>query len=413
MDLIRIFCDINDIKFKNLLNHFLRYMAVYIEEIYSWGEERKNESLVDIFIISKYYTEVSVDIEIEKKAILILTDGYDVDERYGVHKIVYENYSQEEDFLSELLDQINDILVVRKKFENRLIFQSAVVGKDGITKVYAGNHIFESSILARHFFENRERLEWILVNYKNYINDLNNLFEKNKSDLIKYAISYAMYEADVACKKHSYELLYSPECIVANCLELMKRYEDNTEICLLIADVHFELMDSWAKAANEYGNAHLMYCAYAHYKRGRILRKYADDIDNAIISIKNALELNPAYYNAWYQYAMCYNEKNDYEREIYALQKIYFILKVKRSEGISSPIELEYLYKTILQMKQLITEMHVNIDFGEEIELRNVGEGYAAEMNLTETVPEKHISSNVLINEFSTKVSEIQMERCM
>ena len=391
------------------------YMSVYVEEIYNFQDGESYESLVNIYIISQYYSDVPVDMGDEQKAILILADGYTVEEGYDVHKISYVENLQDMEFLNKLLEEIDKILIARRKVENRLIFNSVSI--DGIVENYTKYHIFESSLLARHFFEkNTERFYWILNNYTEYINELNRLFEKNKSDLLRYAISYAMYEIDVACKKHSRELPYSPEQIVGNSLELMKKYEDNTQVCLLMADIHFELMDSWAKAANEYGNINLMYCSYAHYKRGRILRKYANDIDNAIISIKNALDLNEDYYNAWYQYAMCYDERDDYEQEIDALRNICIILRVEKGEKFLAPIEREYLYKTILQLQQISMERHFEMDFCDEIGLEEETqqfEYYIKEMNLEENVPEEFIDPDVLKEEFQEKIAEFQMERCI
>ena len=191
MDIIRILCDIRDIKIKNLINHFLRYLAVYIEEVYHFNNEETSSSLIDIYIISKNYSELSIDIKDEKKTILILTDGYDIDENNGIKKILYDNYSHKIDFLKALIEKIETILTVQKKIENRLIFDENFVGK--ITELYAKNNIFESSIMARYFFENRERFDWILNNYKNFVKELSCLYNESKSDLLNYAISYAMH----------------------------------------------------------------------------------------------------------------------------------------------------------------------------------------------------------------------------
>lgn len=416
MDLIRIFCDIRDIKIKNIINHFLRYLAVYIDEVYQLDAKVKNTSLVDIYIISKNYADTLINIEDEKKAILILADGYDIDEKYGVQKILYDDDLQKIDFLKQIIEKIKQILASRKKIENRLIFDDTYIDK--IVESYVNNSIFESSIYARYFFESRERFDWVLNNYKKFVNELSYLSNERRADLLNYAISYAMYEADVVCKKHSCELIYAPEDIIENCFELMRKYDNNIENYLLIADVHFELLNLWAKAANEYGNLKLMYCSYAHYKRGRILRKYANDVENATISINNALKLNKDYYNAWYQVAMCYNEKNNYEQEIYALQKICTILKSKKDEHILSPLENEYFYKTILQMKQINDEKLFDLEFDAKFEkekcemLSEAGEvKYLDEMKLN--APKEYIKPEILAAEFKKKMVEFQSERCM
>lgn len=423
MDLIRLYCDIKDIKIKNLINHFMRCLGVYVEEIYykDIQGEHKGPSLFDVYVITSFYEGRSVEIENKDTTIMILDNQYDVDEQSaGIKKILFYKYKTSGEFLKAFAEKIKSFLNVPMKFEKRLLYgnKNFETQINQIAELYVENQIFQSSVYARYFFENEDRFYWGINHYIQYISDLKKLNDgENQSDLLTYTISYAMYEADVFCKKHLYELFYPTDEILYNCSELLKKYESNEEICILIADVHLELLDSWAKAANEFGNINLMYCSYAHYKRGRILRKYADDVDNALVSIKNALKLNRYYYNAWYQYAMCYDEIGDYAQENYALHQISDILQEKGKANMLSPIEMEYLSKSISRIQQINYEKMYDMGYEktfqemkEDIQNAQGGSGYIKYMNFVE--PEKGIIPDVLVEEFNNKMKMFETEIC-
>ena len=57
MEVIRLFCSSMDVKPRVLLNHILRYMGFYTEEITETTIPSSMNSLADIFIVSDYYME--------------------------------------------------------------------------------------------------------------------------------------------------------------------------------------------------------------------------------------------------------------------------------------------------------------------------------------------------------------------
>lgn len=371
MNIVRIYCDIKDIRIKGLVNHFMRCLGVYVIEIYE-GKETDDtiDSMCDIYVISEFYNRNSIDIENEKKSIVILSDGYDIGENeFQIKKIKFDDETEDE-FLNQLLYEMQDILNTQKLLEKRLVYSDDdyCYNIKKIIKEYVKNKIFDCSLYMRYYFADERLFEWSIQKYRNFIGELEEWNREKHSDLLNYTISYIMYEADVMCKRNSYKLLYSTEQILDSCSELLQKYDSNEEIRLLSADVYFELLEFGTKAANEYGSIFLNHCAYAHYKRGRAFRKFVGDIDSAKISIKNALKLNKFYYNAWYQYAMCLAYEEDYEGEAITLFNIFKALKSKWNENILSPLEFEYLYKALLLIEQLSDQKKYKLLSDEEYE---------------------------------------------
>ena len=371
MNVVRIYCDIRDIRMKGLINHLMRCLGVYVIEIYDEKEtDNIIDSLCDIYVISEFYNGNSIEIEDTKKSIVILNNGYAIGENeYSIRKIKIDDEAEDE-FLIRLLDEMNDILNTQKLLEKRLIYSDDEYYNiiKNIIMAYEKNEIFDCSLYMRYYFADEGLFEWSIERYRKFICELEEWNEKRPSDLLSYTISYIMYEADVLCKRNSYKLLYSTEQILDSCSQLLQKYDSNEEIRLLSADVYFELLEFGAKAANEYGSVYLNHCAYAHYKRGRAFRKFVGDIESAKISIKNALNLNKYYYNAWYQYAMCLAQEEDYEGEAITLFNIFKALKSKWEDNILSPLEFEYLYKALLLIEQLSDQKKYKLLPDEEYE---------------------------------------------
>lgn len=113
------------------------------------------------------------------------------------------------------------------------------------------------------------------------------------------------------------------------------------------------------KPANEYDTIYLEHCSYAHYKRGRILRKYVNDIVGAKEEINKAIEYKPDCYKAWFQYAVCNDDGRNILEAYTALNKVYEILYSNMKDEILSPVELEYLYKAVLRLQQLNKKYYI------------------------------------------------------
>ena len=59
MNVVRIYCDIRDIRMKGLINHLMRCLGVYVIEIYDEKEtDNIIDSLCDIYAVS--YTHLTL-----------------------------------------------------------------------------------------------------------------------------------------------------------------------------------------------------------------------------------------------------------------------------------------------------------------------------------------------------------------
>lgn len=363
MDYGNIYCNYKDIKIKSIINQFMRYLSLYVFEYYN-QENGYQDSLCDIFIISKYHNANYVNIKDETKSIVILTDGYDIDVDINTRKIYYKNMDIE-NFLSKLLYEMEPIFKKQKLIEQRLIYSDSdymsIIYK--IIKEYAKYEIFENSLYMKYYPTDKTIFERI-SKYKKFVQELEDFNSAQKSNLIEYAILHAMYEIDIFCKKNSYEILYSTRTILNRCENLLHKYECNEELRLLRADIYNELEEFGSKAINEYISGFLVYISYAYYKMSICYKKYIKNIDSAEISILNILKNDCGKYNykAWYQYAKCLSYKNDIQNEAEALCNVLKIFKEKWEEKILSPLEYKYLENIVLELEDISNKRLIYID---------------------------------------------------
>lgn len=373
MDYVNIYCNYKDIKIKSIINQFMRYLSLYVFEYYN-QENGYQDSLCEIFIISKYYNANYVNIKDETKSIVILTDGYDIDVDINTRKIYYKNMDIE-NFLSKLLYEMEPIFKKRKLIEQRLIYSDndymSIIYK--IIKEYAKYDIFENSLYMKYYPTDKTIFDKI-SKYKKFVQKLEAFNSTQKSKLIEYAILHAMYEIDIFCKKNSYRLLYSQEIILNRCENLLYKYERNEELRLLRADIYNELEEFGSKAINEYISEFLVYIPYAYYKMSICYKKYIKNIDSAEISILNILKNDCDKYNykAWYQYAKFLSYKNDIQNEVEALCNVLKIFKEKWEEKILSPLEYKYLENVVLKLEDIDNKRLIYIDKKDLKELKKL-----------------------------------------
>lgn len=342
MDLIRIYQNSLDIKPKVMLGHFLRYLGFCTEEVSEWNRTSGVESLIDIYVISDKYMEnreTGLDIKNEEKTILILMDGWGA-KTSSAHKVFYDTKMKDIMFLHSLIDEMAIIFEQRRGDDKRLIYSVADI-KGTITtiaNVYTNRKILPSVLYTRCFYRNMSLYRFALDNYKKFLNDMENATYKD-SDLMKYVRTYAMFELNSISKMNLEGYYYSLKDMLQTSSELCEKYPKNEQVHFLQADMYLELDDFWAGAANEYAESCVSHCAYAHYKRGRILRKYLEDNRSALAVLKKAIYQKGDYFAAWYQVAICYEELGMYEEAVNALKKICHILDEKYKKHLLAPID--------------------------------------------------------------------------
>ena len=366
MDFIRMYYSNMDVMPKVLLNQFFRYMGFYVEEIVGNTKPSDKQSSFDIYIIGDEYWEEkggSFLIDNIEKAILIFAQTkQDMQYTDEAHIVRYSEdlYT----FLKTLIVKMCDIYDCQMSLERRLLDHVDDLRETLLymTQKYLDNGILHATIYARCCYEQERLREMAFDSYRGFIRAMEQYSsDMMRNDYIIYVVNYAKFEFDIICQKNSYELYYPVEQIKSECMKLVEKYEENEQLRIFQADVDWELDDFWSKAANEFGDVRISKCAYALYKRGKIIRNYTKDYEIAINFQKWAIRYKEDYYCAWYQLAACYEEIGDYRNAIEALEKVCVILKGKFQRHLLSPTDLDYLYKAVTGIARLYEEKEQNI----------------------------------------------------
>lgn len=373
MEVIRLFCSSMDVKPRVLLNHILRYMGFYTEEITETTIPSSMNSLADIFIVSDYYMEgreESLDIDTTEKTILICKDGWEIVSP-KLHHIIYDVGRTDRALMTALVSLLAQILD-RQNLPEGLLCRSAEDLQETLTYVaqaYIDNEILPSTLYTRCFYRQDLLYKTARANYIHFVEALEKA-PSSDSDLIRYITTYAKFEFDSICQENSIVCHYPVGEMSKECARLLAKYPDNEQVRILQADIHLELDGAWTIAANEYGDVHLSYCSYAHYNRGRILLKYAEDYRSALDIQRWAIEYKKDYFAAWYQIALCLEAQRQYKDAVLALEEVCKILNPKYQEHLLAPMELEYLYKAVIKLAGINEEYlgdHLSAQMYEEI----------------------------------------------
>lgn len=368
MDFVRMYYNSIEVMPKILISHFLRYMGFYIEEITDGTEPSSKESSLDVYIVSEEDVKqnqggIRIN-DIEKSIIIWIKDDPAKIGNNDQFVIYRPRQNMERQFLNDFLDKYIEIFQKQKSEKPRLL--GSVHDMQGtlktIMKLYLSCEILQCSIYTRCFYE-QDGLYWrAFDNYTSFIDEVQKRTgEDCKSDLVKYVKTYAEYELDIICKKNFRKLQYPVKELVHQSYKLVEKYRENEQILILKADIDLELDDFWSGAANEFADAYLVECAYAHYKRGRIIRKYTNMYDLAINYEKWAIRYKKDYFSAWYQIAVCYESQGNYEEAVKAFEQICLILDKKFKKHLLSPIEIEYLYKAVVGIARIENDRLGNI----------------------------------------------------
>lgn len=354
MDIVRIYYNSIDVQPHALLHHFLRFLGFYVDERTDGKEPEDIQSVVDIHIISDAYVQSDAGECIypnSEKTIFILKDGWKLND--GVGWVINYAALTQDVFLFQLTEIICEI-IGRNRDGAALLMRSGVQWKKTvryITNKYIEHDMFESVVLTRCLYRKNSVIDRESRRYRAFVNDLSNVMDTLfESDLIRYTALCAQYEFDMVCKRNLLELIYSPAVMLEECEALLEYYVGNEELYLLKADILFELQNKWVDACDEYANEHIAQCAYANYKRGKIFGTLLKEYENAGLCLRYALQKKEDYCYAWYQLGECYEAGAKYASAIEAFEKVYDILKENYSAHLLEPLELEYMYKSVMKI---------------------------------------------------------------
>lgn len=370
MDFIRMYYSNMDVMPKVLLNQLFRYMGFYVEEIVGNTKPSDKQSSFDIYVVGdEYWKEKGgsfVIDNIEKAIFIFAQTKHEMQDVEGVHIVRYSEglYT----FLKTLIVKMCDIYDSQISLERRLWdnVKSLRETLSYMAEKYLDNGILHATIYARCFYEQERLREMAFNSYRRFIQAMEQYSGDTENDYVKYVVNYAKFEFDLICQKNSYELYYPVELIKNECMKLVEKYEENEQLRIFQADVDWELDDFWSKAANEFGDVRISECAYALYKRGKIIKNYTKDYEIAINFQKWAIRYKEDYYCAWYQIAACYEEMGNYRNAVEALERVCAILKGKLQEHLLAPTDLDYLYKAITGIARLYEEKEQDIYMANE-----------------------------------------------
>ena len=357
MSLVRLYYSSMDVKPGALLRYFLRLIGFYVEEISGDTKESDAVSAADVYIISDAYAEYennnaeTIDVPDESKVIAICKDNwYMTDSKSWM--ITYDGTGDRK-FLRDFLNALGAILCQDERMAGTLV--GSVLDCWDEVSVKLANFYLRYKILpmtqyTRCFYRQNDLFLLALSRYRLFIAAIRSMArEHGNPDLLKYTLIYAQYELDLICKRNRYIYYRSPDRLLDLCEGLLLDYEENEQLRLLKADIRCNLQGKWLRAYGEYEKKLLDACAYANYKCGKISKQYAKDYESAIFSLEKAIRHKSDYYKAYYELGECYEETACYHEAAEQYTKVYLALKDKLEKHLLEPIELAYLYRSMVK----------------------------------------------------------------
>ena len=282
---------------KLLIEHFLEYISLLPLEINNGNRINSFKEIINFYIIAYEEDKKIEPSSMGNYANIVVKNETTKDIIENSKSFVYDGSNNK-----ELLDFIIDkILEMRILPENTLlnIEKGPSDFLHEVADAYIRNDVFQMYLYGAKFYENEELLQMSFKNYKNFINEIENL---EQCDLKDYILFKAKYEIDVICKNNNYELLYPEEFFDKFKNKIISKHESHEMSCLLQAMILSDISSFYDKAANEFANRVIASVPYALYKRGLILfkedeRTYGDVAENYF---KWAIYYKKDYYEAYY-----------------------------------------------------------------------------------------------------------------
>ena len=282
---------------KLLIEHFLEYISLLPLEINNGNRINSFKEIINFYIIAYEEDKQIESPNIDSYANIIVKNETTKDIVENSKSFVYDG-SNNKELLDFIIDKILEIGILP---ENTVLFIEKDLG-DFLHKVadaYIRNDIFQMYLYGAKFYENEELLQMSFKNYKNFINEIENL---EQCDLKDYILFKAKYEIDVIYKNNNHNLLYSKESFDKFKDKIFSKYKSHEMIYLLQAMITSDIYSFYIKAANEFQNGNLISVPYALYRRGLILSKENNKIygEETEKHFKWAIYYKKDYYEAYY-----------------------------------------------------------------------------------------------------------------
>ena len=176
-------------------------------------------------------------------------------------------------------------------------------------------------------------------------------FEPNNY-LLKSIRTHAKFDLSMIEIFGSFCYSYPVKEIVDESEELYFNYRKNEELCYLNAMIFGNIKGNWTSQANICADETLVRNPDALYQRGLVIEGYLKDYTLTILELASnymrwAIHYKKDFYQAWYELGICQELSYQHDDAYHTYEKVLLILNDKLQRHLLSPIEQDYLYRTI------------------------------------------------------------------
>lgn len=234
-----------------------------------------------------------------------------------------------------------------------------------VADIYCKNDICRLTLQTRFFYVSSSKYDVILQKYNDIFSCLKGIWNEKECSWgdsryvhLQAAIIGVAFDIDSYACKCKYPMPYTPDSCIRVCDSILaeaKGVLDNA-ILTLQGQIYTELLDEVLKGYDCYLNACSEYNAYAYFKNGLIIDKINASYEKAIRYYKNSVAIFPEYYRAWYAMGVCYYKLRKWEEAAAAFERVDRILQHKSAANCLRPLEIEYHFKSMRKLGEILAD---------------------------------------------------------
>lgn len=270
--------------------------------------------------------------------------------------------------------------------------------------------ITETLLGTRYFYPDKNNYEILCPNYKNAIEQIVEVLKNNyrnnvNSNFLWFAMAYLGYEYNYYCKRLNQGFRFSHKDLLGTADDLWKSEKEVWKSVILLKAQVYDDLEGKAPQAYEFYKMSVVgkFNAFAWYKMGNIWQKKYRDRVIALKHFEQAVRINPLYYRAVYKVAECNLGLENIAEARDAYWKVIEILQNRYKRVLLCPIDVEYLYKSYVNLARI----EVN-KYGDIFEAMRIYEQIEelwekiCDSSDTEDICSKYIAESGLDNKFLT-----------
>lgn len=328
---------------------------VQVEDTSSYKVYKDRISSFDIYLIDEEYSKMyqgNLIIRNIEKSILVYIPSNDNFDKSIEGYIVYQKDNQK--FMYEFIKKFIEIYQMQVSPGKRLLDSSNLLSQDLSTLI---EYYFSFNLLFHRIYGKFDEGEELGTSarkaYHCFIEKYNSLidFEPNNY-LLKSIRTHAKFDLSMIEIFGSFCYSYPVKEIVDESEELYFNYRKNEELCYLNAMIFGNIKGNWTSQANICADETLVRNPDALYQRGLVIEGYLKDYTLTILELASnymrwAIHYKKDFYQAWYELGICQELSYQHDDAYHTYEKVLLILNDKLQRHLLSPIEQDYLYRTI------------------------------------------------------------------